>query len=192
MNSKGLVELLEINHPDHQLPDDGFQLLVDSEYFNKFPMMFLPLASVSTLGFKLFEEPHRDDLELITRYHGIEHLGNLSDDDIIKYRGRGIFNKAMIGRKNYCECSNAIKENLIVHPEILSENWSVMVKVANWQLEELVVKQKIRKMDLFITSLRLNGTTCFSNIRDRSKRSLFTDWTINYLEKRKCSIVEKK
>lgn len=182
MNKEVLVDLLQAIHPDAAIPAGAFERLLESEFFATVPSMLLPFASVSTLGFRVFEERDSDE-GLIEKYDNI--LGNLNAHDAINYRGRGIFHHAFVGRRDYQACGDAIGVDLVGHPSLASSDWEVMVKIADWQLENLIVVNGYASSPRIGRALGLKDVSCCSTKHDRKgigRISLFGYWIWQWLQ----------
>ena len=64
-----------------------------------------------------------------TQYEDRVDLGNISQGDGVKYKGRGI--AQITGRKNYGNCGKALGLNLLEKPELLEEPENAM-RSAGW------------------------------------------------------------
>lgn len=179
LNKARMVELLEIAHPDAKV---SFERLLESEFFALFPGILLPLASVSTLGFRIFDE-RSTDAELIIKYENL--YGNRTLQDAIQYRGRGIFHNNFVGKDNYRVCGEVIGVDLVNNAELASSNWDVMVRVADWQLENVIVSSNIYGGPNIALALGLKGVTCFKTIRrgDVQSSTLLSYWIRKWLQK---------
>ena len=181
MNKELVVDLLRVAHPDTILPEGAFYRLLESEFFATAPTLLVPLASVSTLGFSVFEERGSDD-EFINKYENI--LGNINVLDAINYRGRGIFHHSFVGRNNYSVCGETIGVDLENNPQIASSNWDVMVKIADWQLEQAIVVSGSVGGPRIGRTLGIIDVDCLNHQRVRGeagRTTLFGYWLWNWL-----------
>lgn len=183
MNKEMLVELLKVNHPNAMVPEGAFERLLESEFFSASPSLLLPLASVSTLGFRVFEERDPEHI-LIKKYDNF--FGNLNSRDAVNYRGRGIFHHSFVGRLDYQMCGKAIGIDLEANPSLASSDWDVMVKIADWKLENLLIINKYGNSQRIGNELGLKDVSCVKtkNKRgDAGKTSLFGYWIWLWLQK---------
>lgn len=130
-------ELLHSRHPNHQLPSGSLEKMANSQVFAILPMVLFPLASRLTLGFTILQE-RGTARDFALRYGHRADLDHSSPDDAQRFIGRGLYLPRFVGRKLYRECSEAIGVDLIDQPDSILTDASVLVAVAEWQIERAI------------------------------------------------------
>lgn len=147
MNPVAWIDLLNSVYKNHQMPG-GFERIVKSEEFAKLPLFLIPCAANQTYQFTLFSEPG-DEKMFAIRYGNRVDLKNYTRDDAVRFFGRGLFQRGMVGRIKYEECSLDIDVDLIANPDLVCTDAEVMVRVAEWQIAKAMrfcTKSTIRPM----------------------------------------------
>lgn len=140
------IALLESVHPSSEdIPPSGrrelFNLLLDDEFFRVLPLYLFPAASLSTAGFTVFVE-RIPAIKMLTKYANRVELGNLTRSDVMYFKGRGIFSAGFVGRHAYTRFSEDTGINVADNPDLILTSFDVMVKVAHWQLENIIIKSQ--------------------------------------------------
>jgi putative chitinase len=87
-------------------------------------------------------------------YGGRADLGNTEDGDGFKFHGRGIFQ--ITGRSNYKVCSDAIRQPLLDHPELLLEPKNACMS-AGWFWNKKGLNALCELEDWSTITKRING-----------------------------------
>ncbi len=152
------IELLESVHPNcGSERRDLFNRMLDDEFFRVIPMYLFPAASLSTAGFTVFVE-RIPTIKQYSKYANRVDLGNLSRSDILYFKGRGIFSAGFVGRNAYTRFSDDTGINVADNPDLILTSNDVMVKVAHWQLENIVIKCQCKSLEGIGKLLCVNET----------------------------------
>lgn len=170
MQRERWIALLEAVHPSCSGGErrDLFNKLLDDEFFRVLPLYLFPAASLSTAGFTVFVE-RIPAIKMMTKYANRVELGNLSRSDIMYFKGRGIFSAGFVGRHAYTRFSEETGINVADDPDLILTSTDVMVKVAHWQLENIIIRNQCTDKE------SIGKLLCVSEHKDYVLK-LFSKW----------------